>query len=242
MNNYSEEKKFFEEINPKRECGSSNRKLGCSTGPNTFISVQNIIEATKLQYISNGVHTEIPEFIVLFNDHVSNDFYALFKSLPPSKQFIAAGVPGSFHGRLFPKESLHFIHSSFALQWLSKVPMEVMDEGSPTWNKGRIFYIDAQKEVVEAFATQFAEDMESFLFARAQELAVGGLLPFFIPGIPDVMSNSDTFIGKELDLLGSCLMDMAKVGLFSEAKVDAFNMLAYFTTPKELKALIERNS
>ncbi|KAK7849291.1 putative s-adenosylmethionine-dependent methyltransferase [Quercus suber] len=136
---------------------------------------------------------------------------------------------------LVSKESLHFIHSSFALQWLSKVPMEVMDEGED-------FYIDAQKEVVEAFATQFAEDMESFLFARAQELAVGGLLPFFIPGIPDVMSNSDTFIGKELDLLGSCLMDMAKVGLFSEAKVDAFNMLAYFTTPKELKALIERNS
>ena len=138
--------------------------------------------------ISKGIHTGIPEFIVLFNDHVSNDFNTL-------------QVP-SFHGRLFPKESLHFIHSSFALQWLSKVPIEVMDEGSPTWNKGRIFYIDTQKEVVEAFATQFAKDMKSFLFARAQELVVGGLLALFILGIPDVMSNSDTFIGTELDLVG----------------------------------------
>ena len=185
--------------------------LGCSTGPNTFISVQNIIEAIKLQYISTGVHTEILEFMVFFNDHVSNDFNTLFKSFPPNKQYIAAGVPGSFHGRLFPKESLHFIHSSFALQWLSKAPMEVMDEGSPAWNKGRIFYANAQKEVVEAYATQFAKDIDSFLFARAQELVVGGLLALFIPAIPDVMSNSDTFIGTELDLLGSCLMDMAKV-------------------------------
>ncbi|KAK7849259.1 farnesoic acid carboxyl-o-methyltransferase, partial [Quercus suber] len=120
--------------------------LGCSTGPNTFISVQNIIEAVKLQYISKGVHTEIPEFLVFFNDHVCNDFNTLFKSFPPNKQYIAAGVPGSFHGRLFRKESLHFIHSSFALQWLSKAPIEVMDEGSPAWNKGRIFYTNAQKE------------------------------------------------------------------------------------------------
>ncbi|KAL0000122.1 hypothetical protein SO802_019724 [Lithocarpus litseifolius] len=215
--------------------------LGCSTGPNTFISVQNIIEAVKLQYISKGVHTEIPEFLVFFNDHVCNDFNTLFKSLPPNKQYIAAGVPGSFHGRLFPKESLHFIHSSFALQWLSKVPIEVMDEGSPAWNKGRIFYTNAQKEVVEAYATQFAKDIDSFLFARAQELVVGGLLALFIPAIPDVMSNSDTFIGTELDLLGSCLMDMAKVGLGNEAKVDAFNLPAYVTTPKVLNALIERN-
>ena len=72
-------------------------------------------------------------------------------------------------------ESLHFIHSSFALKWLSKVPIEVMDEGSPAWNKGRIFSTNAQKEVVEAYATQFAKDIDSFLFARAQELVVGGL-------------------------------------------------------------------
>ena len=30
-------------------------------------------------------------------------------------------------------------------------------------------------------------------------------------------------------------------GLASEAKVDAFNLPGYFTSPKELKALIERN-
>ena len=62
--------------------------------------------------------------------------------------------------------------------------------------------MDVQKEVVEAFATQFPKEMGSFLFATAQELVVGGLLALFILGIPDVMSNSDTFIGTELDLVG----------------------------------------
>ncbi|XP_065618728.1 loganic acid O-methyltransferase-like [Quercus suber] len=215
--------------------------LGCSTGANTFITVQTIVEAIKLKYKSKGVNAQIPDFLVFFNDNVSNDFNTLFKSLPPNRQYFAAGVPGSFHGCLFPKGSLHLIHSSCALNWLSKIPIEITDESSPAWNKGRIHYTNATKEVVEAYETQFAEDMESFLFSRAQELVVGGLLVLFVPAVPDVMSNSDTFTGTELDILGSCLMDMAKVGLVEEAKVDSFNVPAYYTPPKKLKALIERN-
>ena len=86
-----------------------------------------------------------------------------------------------------------------------------MDDGSPAWNKGRIFYTNAPKEVVDAYATQFAKDIESFLFARAQELVFRGLLAVILPVALDVMSNSDTFTGTELDLLGYCLMDMAKM-------------------------------
>ena len=133
----------------------------------------------------------------------------LFISLPPNRQYFAAGVPGSFYGCLFPKASLHFIHSSYALQWLLNVPKEVIDEGSPAWNKGRIFYTNAPKEVEEAHATQFAKDMESFLIARAQEIVIRGLLAIFIPAVPDNMSKSDVFGGSE-DLLGSCLTNMAR--------------------------------
>ncbi|KAG6650015.1 hypothetical protein CIPAW_06G014200 [Carya illinoinensis] len=218
--------------------------LGCSTGTNTFIAVQNIIEALELLYRSRsrGLDTDqIPEFQVFFNDHSSNDFNTLFKSLPPNRQYFAAGVPGSFHARLFPNSSLPFIHSSYALHWLSRVPIEVMDESSPAWNKGRIHYTNAPKQVGEAYATRFAKDVEFFLSARAQELVAGGLLALFLPAVPDVLSNSDTVIGTELDLLGSCLMDMAKEGLVSEAKVDSFNLPLYYTSHKELKELIGRN-
>ena len=136
--------------------------------------MQNIVEAIKLKYISKGGNTKIPDFIVFFNDQVSKDFNTLFKSLPPNRQYFATGVPGSFHGLLFPKASLHFIHSSSAVHWLSNIPMDVMDEGSPAWNKGRIFYTNAPKEVVDEYATQFAMDMESFFFLEHKSLSLEG--------------------------------------------------------------------
>ena len=126
---------------------------------------------------------------------------------------------------LFSIHVKFFIHSSFALNWLLKVPQEVMDEGSPAWNKGRIFSTNAPKEVVDAYATQFAKDMESFLFPGAQELVIGGPLAVIIPAAPDVMSNSNTFTGTELVLLGYCLMDMTKVvrkRIFSSSSLTIF--------------------
>ncbi|XP_026410137.1 probable S-adenosylmethionine-dependent methyltransferase At5g38100 [Papaver somniferum] len=48
-------------------------------------------------------------------------------------------------------------------------------------------------------------------------------------------------MGSLFDVLGSCLMDMAKMGIVEEAKVDSFNVPVYSTTPQEIKKLIERN-
>ncbi|KAI4297575.1 hypothetical protein L6164_037460 [Bauhinia variegata] len=61
-------------------------------------------------------------------------------------------------------------------------PEELQDKDSPAWNKGRIHYTNAPKEVVEAYATQFAEDARNFLGARAKELAPGGMLVRIMQG------------------------------------------------------------
>ena len=104
--------------------------------------------------------------------------------------------------------------------------MDVMDEGSPAWNKGRIFYTNAPKEVKDACATQFAKDIESILSARAQQLVSGGLLALFLSDISDDMSNSDSHTGVEIDMIGSCLMDMAKA--VSKQSFDSFSLLRNF--------------
>ncbi|KAJ4707027.1 S-adenosylmethionine-dependent methyltransferase [Melia azedarach] len=95
--------------------------LGCSVGPNIFIAVQNIIEAVELKYQVEHQNPSALKFQVLFQDHYDNDFNTFFKTLPPSRKYFAIVVPGSFQGRLFPKSSLHFVHSSYALHWLSSV-------------------------------------------------------------------------------------------------------------------------
>ena len=184
--------------------------FGCATGPNTFLAVQAILEAVKLKcQSSEGLNSNhVPEFHVFFNDLASNDFNTLFLSLPPKRQYLAAAVPGSFHGTLFPKASLHFAFSSCSLNWLSKVPIEVTDKTSPAWNSGMIQY--TKKEVFEAYLSQFAQDMESFLHARAQELVGGGLVALIVPGQQDAIPFSHTTIKMEFELLASCLMDMAK--------------------------------
>ncbi|XP_060671009.1 loganic acid O-methyltransferase-like [Ziziphus jujuba] len=103
--------------------------LGCSVGPNTFLAVQNVIDAVELKYQSQRRldSQQFLEFQVFLNDHISNDFNQLFTSLPPERRYFAMGVPGSFHGRLFPKASIHFFHSSYAVHWLSRVPKDVED-------------------------------------------------------------------------------------------------------------------
>ncbi|KAA8530615.1 hypothetical protein F0562_005451 [Nyssa sinensis] len=203
-----------------------------------FIAVQNIIESVKFKCLADDLCSEAVEFQVFFNDHVSNDFNTLFKSLPCDGQYFAAAVPGSFHGRLFPKASLHFAHSSYSLQWLSRVPKELLDKKSPAWNKGRIYYIGAPSEVFEAYSAQFPKDMESFLNSRAQELVNGGLI---IPCRPVGIPPSQCPIIVTIDLLGATLMDMVNMGLVSKDKVDSFNFPRYNPTPQELRSLIDRN-
>ncbi|XP_042478020.1 loganic acid O-methyltransferase-like isoform X2 [Macadamia integrifolia] len=215
--------------------------LGCSVGPNTFIAMQNIVEAIKLKYGSEGLSSQIPDFQVFFQDHVSNDFNTLFASLPPDRPYFATGVPGSFHGRLFPKASLHLVHSSIALHWLSMVPKEVLDKDSPAWNKGKIHYGSPKKEVVQAYSVQFAKDIDSFLLARAEEIVPGGLMVLKIQGLPNGIPYSQTGSVVLMDLLGSSLMDMAKMGLVSEAKVDSFNIPLYNPHFLEMEGLLTRN-
>ncbi|KAE8679749.1 putative S-adenosyl-L-methionine-dependent methyltransferases superfamily protein [Hibiscus syriacus] len=214
--------------------------FGCSTGPNTFFSMQNIIQAVEQKHRQTNPETAL-EFQLFFNDHSSNDFNTLFKSLPPSWPHFIAGVPGSFYGRLFPKSSIHIGHSANALQWLSKVPNQVVDCGSSAYNSGSIYCTGTESEVAKAFASQFENDMETFLNARAEELVNGGLIVILMGGIPDGISLSQTAIGKFYDLLGSCLVDLTNKGLIDEEKVKSFNLPLHFPTAKELKALIERN-
>ncbi|KAL4633113.1 hypothetical protein ACB092_04G098000 [Castanea dentata] len=157
--------------------------LGCSVGPNTFFAVQNIIEAVQFKYQCQGLDSQLPEFQVLFNDHTSNDFNTLFSSLPLDRKYYAAGVP---------------------------VPKPVLDKSSSAWNKGRIHYTSAKDEVIKAYEAQYVEDMECFLHARAQEVVRGGLVALTVSGRPNGVHHSQSVQNITYDLLGSCLMDMAK--------------------------------
>ncbi|XP_054787595.1 loganic acid O-methyltransferase-like [Prosopis cineraria] len=213
--------------------------LGCSVGPNTFFTVQNIIDSVnlKLQSEEHGLDSSL-EFQVFFNDHAGNDFNTLLKSLPEDKQYYAAAVPGSFHGRLFPESSIHVFNSSYALHWLSKVPQDIVDKNSPAYNKGKIYFTSEDKKVIEAYSAQFESDIESVLNSRALELVPGGIVTFLIPSIPP---NSKNRFEANANIIGNVLVDMVNKGLIGEELVDSFNIPMYMPGSEEVKELIEKN-
>ena len=105
--------------------------LGCSSGPNTLLVIRVIIDAIHER--CRQLCRPLPEFRVYLNDLPGNDFSTIFRSLAgfydtlkeekglPLGTCFISGVPGSFYGRIFPRNFLDFVHSSYSLHWLSQV-------------------------------------------------------------------------------------------------------------------------
>ncbi|XP_026444825.1 jasmonate O-methyltransferase-like [Papaver somniferum] len=105
--------------------------LGCSSGPTALLVISNLLDTIYNKYReSTMVMTEI---LVFLNDLPENDFNTLFKYLKSFCEELrntkgdgfgpcfVAGMPGTFYGRLFPSNTVHFVHSSYSLHWLSQV-------------------------------------------------------------------------------------------------------------------------
>ncbi|XP_033137274.1 probable S-adenosylmethionine-dependent methyltransferase At5g38780 [Brassica rapa] len=185
--------------------------FGCSVGPNTFHAVQNIIDAVKLKHMKENSLVSL-EFLVCFNDQPNNDFNTLFRTQPPSseREYFSVGVPGSFYGRVLPRNSIHVGHTSYTIHWLSKVPEHVCEKKSPAWNKKYIQCNNLIEEAAKAYKIQFTKDMSTFLEARAAEIVPGGLMILQGQCLPDGVLMSETWEGIVIDTIGDCLMDMEK--------------------------------
>ncbi|KAF3437764.1 hypothetical protein FNV43_RR20520 [Rhamnella rubrinervis] len=96
-------------------------------------------------------------------------------------------------------------------------------------------------EVIRAYKAQRERDMDKFLQHRAQEVVHGGLMVVNFSFNPNGTHPSQCTSNLNLDIIGSCLMDLARKGRISEEKVDSFNLPLYFMTPQEMEAAVERN-
>ncbi|VVA39027.1 PREDICTED: salicylate [Prunus dulcis] len=134
--------------------------LGCSSGPNTLLVVSDIIDSIHTTY--QKLNRPPPSLQAFLNDLPGNDFNTVFMSLPGfykkldeehEKKFgscFIAGMPGSFYGRLFPNNSLHFVHSSYALHWISEglIGKEKLDAFNMP------FYSPTTKEIEEVIQAE----------------------------------------------------------------------------------------
>ncbi|XP_058097296.1 S-adenosyl-L-methionine:benzoic acid/salicylic acid carboxyl methyltransferase 3-like isoform X1 [Magnolia sinica] len=223
--------------------------MGCSSGPNTFLAISNIMEAVDQKRCHLGRSS--PEFRVFLNDLPGNDFNNIFKSLagfheklkqnngPDFGPCFIAGVPGSFYGRLFPTESLDFVHSSYSLHWLSQVPPGLENGRGGVLNKGNIYMAKTSPPAVfKAYLEQFERDFSLFLRSRSEEMTSGGCMVLTLMG----RRSSDPSSGEccyLFELLSQALMEMVSQGIIKEAEVDSFNLPYYTPSVQELMTLIE---
>ncbi|KAK6162744.1 hypothetical protein DH2020_002585 [Rehmannia glutinosa] len=140
----------------------------------------------------------LPQLEVFLNDLPDNDFNNLFKLLSESNQnngkerkveLFVYGVPGSFYGRLFPSNSLHFAYSSYSLHWLSQIP-----EGLGKNNKGNIYMaMTSPPQVFEAYVNQFQRDFSRFLRLLAEEITFGGRMVLAFIGRTGLVKEDDLY-------------------------------------------------
>ncbi|KAJ7966784.1 Carboxyl methyltransferase [Quillaja saponaria] len=224
--------------------------LGCSSGPNTLSVISEVLDVVYTTCCR--IDRPSPELRVFLNDLFTNDFNNIFVSLPAFYEnlrkekgtefgpcFISA-IPGSFYSRLFPRNSLHFVHSSSILHWLSQVPLGLSSDSSGTaWNKGKIYVSKSSPpRVLEAYAKQFKNDFSLFLKSRSEEMVAGGRMVLSFMGRK---SLDPTTVDScyQWELLARALMSMVSDGLIEEEKVDSFNAPYYAPCVEELRMEVE---
>ncbi|TVU14693.1 hypothetical protein EJB05_38186 [Eragrostis curvula] len=225
--------------------------LGCSSGPNTLLVVSEVLGAIADQ-LQGGQRPPVHVQFFL-NDLPGNDFNLVFQSLELFKKMAAkekkgaalpppyyvAGLPGNFYTRLFPDRCVHLFHSSYCLQWRSKVPEELST--GIALNEGNMYICEGTTQsVVKLYRKQFQDDFLMFLRLRHSELVSGGqmVLTFLGRKNKDVLRGGLSYM---YGLLAQALQSLVEQGRVEKEKLDSFNLPVYAPSVDEVKEVIKKS-
>nr|QDJ95750.1 salicylic acid carboxylmethyltransferase-like [Lycium chinense] len=236
---------LYRNLSPETICIAD---LGCSSGPNSFLPVSQLIKTINEECKNNCQQS--PEFHIFLNDLPGNDFNTIFWLLPAFHEDLkkqnmgqdgldqpkcfVTGVAGSFYTRLFPSKSLHFVHSSYSLHWLSQVPDGIEN------NKENIYAATTSPPSVhKAYYEQYERDFVTFLKYRSEELVKGGRMVLTVLG----KENEDRFskgCHYLVEPLSMALKELVAEGSVEEEKVNSFNIPGYCPSPEEVMYVVEK--
>ena len=152
------------------------------------------------------MHTDVPDnnFTVLFETLADDpDTY-----LRTDAATFASAVGRSFYSQIIPSNSVHLGWSSWAIQWLSRVPAPVPDHVHVAYS--------ADEAVRTAYTKQAAHDWQEFVAFRGRELCPGGQLVVMTMALDEQGEFGYRPLLKGLvDTLGELMAD----GLLTEDEV-----------------------
>ncbi|CAM6059794.1 unnamed protein product [Sphagnum tenellum] len=241
--------------------------FGCSTGRNSISYMNFIVKCIIDRYLeadeNNGHVTCMPEMLVSFMDLPGNDFNNLVQLLASeaknakdlagsvnganvgrASNYFSAMMGGSFYNRLLPKESMHFVISTFSLHWMSQIPATLTDKSSPLYNEGRSWILGGNPTIAREFAQQSMLDLDNFLDSRSAEMVPGGIVfASFISrhdaANPENQVNPECHhyvsLGPDFENAWNDLIDD---GVITTETRDTYNLPSYGRSKEEVEAAI----
>lgn len=152
---------------------------GAATAHNSLLPIGAAIavlrKRTRPEHSILVAHTDVPD----------NDFTAMFRTLSDDPDSylrkdaatFASAVGRSFYSQIVPSNSVNLGWSSWAIQWLSRVPAPIPDHV-------QVGYC-SDEGVRAAYAKQAAHDWHEFVAFRGRELCPGGRLVVLTMAVGD---------------------------------------------------------
>jgi hypothetical protein len=183
---------------------------GASTGHNSLLPICAAIavlrKRTRPEHSILVAHTDVAE----------NDFTVLFKTLDDDPDSylkkdaasFASAIGRSFYTQILPSNSVNLGWSSWAIQWLGRVPAPVPDHLQVSYS--------ADENVKAAYAKQAAFDWHEFVAFRGRELCPGGRLVVLTTAVGEdgEFGHRPLFGGMAAELA-----DLVAQGLITEDEV-----------------------
>jgi hypothetical protein len=180
---------------------------GASTGHNSLLPIGAAIEVfrkrTRAEHSVLVTHTDVPD----------NDFTTLFRTLSddPDTYLVkdgatfASAVGRSYLHQILPSNSVNLGWSSWAIQWLSRVPMPVPDHVHVACSR--------DPQVQAAYARQAAYDWHEFIAFRGRELSPGARLVVMTMALHD---DGEPGFKPLLDAMVETLDELVADGLITD--------------------------
>ena len=210
---------------------------GASTGHNSLLPIGAAISVLRKH---TGTEHSV---LVAHTDVAENNFTVLFQTLEEDPDSylrkdaasFASAIGRSFYSQILPSNSVNLGWTSWAVQWLSRVPAPVPDHLHVAYSRD-----EATKA---AYAKQAARDWQEFVAFRGRELAPGGRLVVLTMGVGD---DGEFGYRPLLRCMLAELDDLAAQELITEDEVQRMCIPAFsrraadFHTPFAPKGRFER--
>ena len=212
---------------------------GASTGHNSLLPVGAAIAVLRKR--TRPEHS----VLVAHTDVADNDFTVLFQTLEDDPDSylrkdaasFASAVGRSFYTQILPSNSVNLGWTSWAIQWLSRIPAPVPDHLQVAYS--------GDEKVKAAYAKQAAFDWHEFVAFRGRELCPGGRLVVMTMAIGD---DGEFGYRPLFDGMLAELADLVAQGLVTEDEAHRMciptvsRCAADFLSPFAPSGLLERLS